>query len=222
MAKRINFFNFLDTGETEWKNEQAYHRQKILNHWIKAHGYGVLEGLKPHQDSPATFDIIVPAGYAVNANGEELIVETEQAVSVSSFVPTSGAQLVYVVAEYQAKETDPVYVDELDQSKNSMIEDTVVIQAQTTAPTSSQIELCRVNLTSAATAVTDAANPFAPGDNEIDLTHMDRIPLLFQGGPAGERPPSPVLYEQYFATDLGKLIIWNGTNWVDAAGTVEF
>lgn len=222
MAKRINFFNFLETGETEWQNEQAYHRSKILNHWVKAHGYGVVEGLKPYQDSPATFDIIVPAGYAVNANGEELVIETDQTVSVSSFVPTSGTQLVYVVAEYQATETDPVYVDELDQNKNSMIEDTVVIQAQTTAPTSSQIELCRVNLTSTATAVTDAADPFVPGDNEIDLTHMDRIPLPFQGGLASDRPTAPKLYEQYFATDLGKLIIWNGTNWVDATGTVQF
>lgn len=223
--KRIKFFNFLNTGETEWINEQTYHRRKILNHWNKAHGYGVIEGLRPHQNAPASLDVIVPAGYAVDVNGQELVVETDHSISLGPFVPAIGTQLVYVVAEYRAVETDPVYVDELNETKNTMIEDTVVIQA-TTTPTSTQIELCRVNLTAGATAITDAANPFAPQDNEIDLTHMNRVPVLYQGGPSSNRPVAPVLYEQYFATDLangnGLLIIWNGSAWVDATGTVQF
>lgn len=39
------------------------------------------------------------------------------------------------------------------------------------------------------------------------------------GGSTANRPASPLTYESYFDTTLGKPIWWNGTNWKDAAGT---
>lgn len=39
-----------------------------------------------------------------------------------------------------------------------------------------------------------------------------------RGGPTAQRPTNPRLYEQYFDTDLGRPIWWDGNKWVDASG----
>lgn len=44
--------------------------------------------------------------------------------------------------------------------------------------------------------------------------------LIDQGDTTANRPLTPVNYQRYFDTTLGKPIWWNGTNWVDAAGTI--
>lgn len=41
-----------------------------------------------------------------------------------------------------------------------------------------------------------------------------------QGGTTANRPTSPQQFEFYFDTTLGKPIWHNGTDWVDATGTV--
>lgn len=42
----------------------------------------------------------------------------------------------------------------------------------------------------------------------------------WQGGSTANRPSAPLLYEEYFDTDLGKPLWWFGSDWVDATGTV--
>lgn len=39
------------------------------------------------------------------------------------------------------------------------------------------------------------------------------------GGTTAGRPGSPSKYQQYFDTDVGKPIFYNGSAWVDATGT---
>ena len=41
-----------------------------------------------------------------------------------------------------------------------------------------------------------------------------------QGGTTAERPASPITYQSYFDTTLTYAIWYNGTAWVDSAGTV--
>lgn len=53
----------------------------------------------------------------------------------------------------------------------------------------------------------------APGDSVKDV-----LDALLQGGTTGSRPVSPVLYQLFFDTTLGKPIWWDGANWVDATG----
>lgn len=42
---------------------------------------------------------------------------------------------------------------------------------------------------------------------------------IHYGGGSGNRPASPLLYESYYDTTLGKPIWWLGTDWKDATGT---
>lgn len=41
---------------------------------------------------------------------------------------------------------------------------------------------------------------------------------IFPGGTTANRPTSPLNYSQYFDTDLGKPIWYDGSGWVDATG----
>ena len=43
---------------------------------------------------------------------------------------------------------------------------------------------------------------------------------ILTGGTTANRPATPEDYGQYFDTDLGYTIIYNGTNWVDGAGSI--
>jgi hypothetical protein len=219
--KRINFFNLLDTGEDEWRAEQSYHRTRLLRHLAYAHAPGILTGFAVTQTSPASLDVVVHSGYGVDENGEPVWTDEPTTVSLAAFVPAEGTATVYVVAAHETRETDPVYVNELDESKASMIEDVTVIQAQTEAPGPGQLELCRVEVTAGATEIADAADVFAPQANEIDLTQASRAPAINDGGLLSDRPASPCLYERYFATDQGTgglLLTWDGSNWRDAMG----
>lgn len=41
------------------------------------------------------------------------------------------------------------------------------------------------------------------------------------GGATASRPASPRLYQQYYDTTISKLVLWDGTNWVDTMGVVS-
>jgi hypothetical protein len=41
------------------------------------------------------------------------------------------------------------------------------------------------------------------------------------GGTTAERPVTPILYQSFFDTTLGKPVWFDGTNWVDGAGTIS-
>lgn len=41
------------------------------------------------------------------------------------------------------------------------------------------------------------------------------------GGTTANRPASPRLYQMYYDTTISKLILWDGTNWVDSMGTIS-
>jgi len=54
----------------------------------------------------------------------------------------------------------------------------------------------------------------------IDPDYSSVKGTINAGGDSASRPASPVLYQNYFDTDLNKPIWYNGTDWVDATGTV--
>lgn len=61
------------------------------------------------------------------------------------------------------------------------------------------------------------------GDKEVLLPNRDGALAMRSGGDTASRPSTPLLYESYFDTDLGSNgmpVWWNGTDWVDATGTI--
>ena len=56
-----------------------------------------------------------------------------------------------------------------------------------------------------------------------DSEHDEKIEQLEKGilpsGATVDRPSSPVIGQSFFDTDLGKAIIYNGSNWINFDGT---
>lgn len=61
-------------------------------------------------------------------------------------------------------------------------------------------------------------------DNPTDALQVVNRKFVTQNGLTAARPANPVVGQQYFdltlASGRGKPIYWNGTNWVDATGTI--
>ena len=57
--------------------------------------------------------------------------------------------------------------------------------------------------------------------NVTDGTHGRRLEVLEADGISANRPSNPDTGDPYFDTTLGIPIFYNGTNWVDALGTVR-
>jgi len=67
------------------------------------------------------------------------------------------------------------------------------------------------------TAFTDRKLTDTPTD-ALSIVNRKYVNL---SGTGSQRPPSPVLGQQYFDTTTGRPIFYNGTNWVDGAGSVS-
>lgn len=176
MEKRLNFFTFLDTDAAEWQTEQGYHRSKALR-LGRSIGAGIVSGLQVQPTAPTSLDVVIQPGIAYDEDGRGIELETPATVSLAPLVPSSGTIMAYIIASLSEAETDPVYVEELQATKNKCVTDAPVVTATTNAPSTGQVELARVVLAAGATAVTAPANPDSPGQNEIDTTHAPYLPL---------------------------------------------
>jgi len=88
---------------------------------------------------------------------------------------------VYVVLSFGETETEPYFVDELGVYQNKYVQDNSALGLSTVAPSEPAIELARVLLGAGASEINDAADPNAPGVNEIDQRYRPRSGLVSLG-----------------------------------------
>ena len=56
-------------------------------------------------------------------------------------------------------------------------------------------------------------------DNTTSLTALVPLSFITANGTTANRPTNGIVGQQYLDTDINKLIVWNGSNWIDAMGT---
>ncbi len=57
-------------------------------------------------------------------------------------------------------------------------------------------------------------------DKNLRRTYLSDVPTALRGGivPNGTGfPAAPTLYQLFYRTDLGKMYLWNGANWLQLA-----
>jgi hypothetical protein len=57
-------------------------------------------------------------------------------------------------------------------------------------------------------------------DNTTKLEALVPLRFVTANGTTANRPTQGIVGQQYLDTDINKLIVWNGTNWIDAMGTI--
>ena len=87
-------------------------------------------------------------------------------------------------------------------------------------------KVASINYTNGNIDVTNRSGTFTIGDNlsivasaDLETTPVVKIPILHTGGTSFRPTINLVIGQQYFDEQIGKPIWWNGSNWVDAAGT---
>jgi len=57
-------------------------------------------------------------------------------------------------------------------------------------------------------------------DSSTPLQSFPTLGFVTANGATANRPTQGIVGQQYLDTDINKLIVWNGTNWIDAMGTI--
>jgi hypothetical protein len=133
--KRNRYFFGRILSAEDFETEQRYfiNRQKLHNRFL--HGYGVVTGLQvtPSNDgsSPA---VIVSPGYALDAQGNEIIVSTPQ----SGPLPEKG-EVAYLCIRWAERETDYLPVPgnttgSQDPAEASAIEEYAILEYECERP----------------------------------------------------------------------------------------
>jgi hypothetical protein len=121
--KRVRYFTGQFLSADDFETEQLYFRDKLRCHNRFLHGYGVVTGLEVSvsQQAASSYVVISP-GYAISAEGEELILT--QAFELEIDLPLSPQ---YVTLQYAERETDPVAAAGLDSTAPSRIEEQILV-----------------------------------------------------------------------------------------------
>jgi hypothetical protein len=121
--KRVRYFTGQLMSAEDFQTEQQYFRDKLRRHNRFLHGYGVVTGFEVAvSQQAASSNVVIFPGYAISAEGEELILA--QAFELEINLPLSPQ---YVTLQYAEHETDPVAELGPDSAAPSRIEEQLLV-----------------------------------------------------------------------------------------------
>ena len=128
--KRPHYFDHQFLVEADFTAEQQYHldMRRRLNRLL--HTFGIADGLEVVKSANKT--VTVRPGVALDRDGQEMIIEANQAVNLNDAARFSAGATVFITIAYQEQESDPTTA--ADVSGNTRVTEQPVIQAVTTAP----------------------------------------------------------------------------------------
>jgi len=163
IIKRLNYYLNQLLEETDFLEQQNYHRQLRLYHNELLHTAGVVEGLEVTKDGSNKFK--VSEGMAIDPQGRELVWTKE----TESFDLLGANITVFVTIKYEEKES---YPDAIITGKFRRITEGPKIEIKTTKPDINDRELillATVSLDSSGNIVTDP-------DNSVQIKAGAKIP----------------------------------------------
>lgn len=101
--KRLRYFDNQFLVEADFTVEQKYHldMRRRLNRAL--HTFGIAEGLEVAKSGNKT--VTVRPGTALDRDGREIIVETDQVINLPAQAP--AGETIFIAIAYQEKDTDP-------------------------------------------------------------------------------------------------------------------
>jgi hypothetical protein len=105
VTERPRYFIGQVIGVDELEQEQLYHREKARRHNRLLHGWGIVHGLEVHKGTQGTREVTISPGYALDRQGEEIVISRPVAVDLSG--QTAGTA-VYVAVRYEERPERPV------------------------------------------------------------------------------------------------------------------
>ncbi len=171
--KRINFFKGFVTTEDDWNDAERYHVEKHKLHNKAFHGMGVVQGwgdefrIAPRGKGELSAEIF--PGYAIDGQGNDVILWKPAILPINKG-DYKLPQTIYLTLRFVEEFTDFIaYKQNLDYKGHRRIAEICKLEwTEKEVDPSHEVELCRVQLTRDATALSLPKDPLDPGPNTID------------------------------------------------------
>jgi hypothetical protein len=181
--QRLQVTDGLLLNAERWQQAHDYHLDRQNLHYQSLHQPGIVWGLGVRviaapPDSPAQYRdqrwLEIQPGLAIDLLGNPIVVEAPMSFRVVSEAiaePTT----IYLVLRH----VDPTQL--YRPSYQALLQETFRIDEKTQPPYELEIELCRLQITPGAIALTLAPDVFSPQPNQIDLRYRPQAQSRSQG-----------------------------------------
>jgi hypothetical protein len=142
--KRLHYFDQQFLVDSDFALEQGYHvtmRRRINKVF---HSFGITDGLQVVRSGSR--QVTVKAGGAIDRDGREIVLDTDQVIDLSNANQFPGNATVFVTVAYQETQTDPSTAT--GAPGNTRVTEAAIVAAVTTAPATdgSVVRLARFTL----------------------------------------------------------------------------
>ncbi len=172
--ERLQASDGLLINAERWRKAHEYHRQRQNTHYQSLNQPGIVCGLgvrpipAPHQYEAKYRDgrwVQIQPGIAIDVMGNLIVVTKSYDFPIDLEVVSSEPLMIYLVVSY----VDP---DELrNRQQRDIVQETYRIDQRNSTLNPSEIEICRILLERGQNSISQPADAFYPGYNNIDLRY---------------------------------------------------
>ena len=148
-----------------WDDAHQYHVANQRLHAMTMHNSGVVTGLEVVAWDPPDNSVVINPGIAVDSTGRTIVVGEPQRFQLQ----TDEAGTHYLVLQYREVPADSGDASENGDSQPHHVLEAYWLEERSEAPDESYVELARVQISGNNNVVSEPADPYNPGPDEIDV-----------------------------------------------------
>jgi hypothetical protein len=183
----IRPFNELPIDAEIWRQAHNHHHQHRYLHALAAHRPGIVTGLEVIASQARERTVVVAPGVAIDAEGQTIVLSEPVVLAIE---PVRGNVFITLSFLRTADRNSGVTVGGGQQYYREV--EGRDVKALKELPKTQYVELARIYCSAAEKPIKDAANPSAPGSDEINLLFQPiSFPHCYADTSVGELPYVP-------------------------------
>lgn len=148
-----------------WETAHAEHRDAMRAHNLAMHQPGIICGLEIKANDPADHYVFISPGAAIDSMGRVIVVD--QTIAYDFGDEGAGTYLLLIGYTEHEKENS--------ENKLKLMQHEYIIAARQSLPKQPVVELARLTISKKGAVIRDAADPFQPRRDELDLRYREEM-----------------------------------------------
>ncbi|MBX3054072.1 MAG: DUF4159 domain-containing protein [Caldilineaceae bacterium] len=162
-GRRVSAFDGMAVTAEVWQEAHEYHRYQQQMHALNGHGTGILVGLEVIAGEPPSQTVYILPGAAIDPGGNLIVVEQPAAYDLGQY--RDGP--LHMLLTYDESRPQPVNGQYGDNP--FFVYTGYNVETVAARPDSPQVEIARILRRAAHGPITNPADFYRPGVNEIDM-----------------------------------------------------
>lgn len=155
----LKAFDGMSVTAEVWDLAHNEHRDAMRAHLLSMHGPGIICGLTIRANDPADHYVFISPGAAIDELGRVIVID--QTIAYDFGDEGAGTYMLLVgYAEHEKEDSE---------TKIKIMQHEYVIAARQSLPKQPVVELARLTISRKGAVIRDAADPFQPRKDELDL-----------------------------------------------------